>query len=324
MTAARVEKCQSKRFQSKRFQSENFQSESFQPENFQSALSSISAFKHFARKPHPSVTGILELQQSYTRIRKTRLIAAIFFMSIRLKAVLFDFNGVIINDEPIHEELLEQLLLEENLRMGPKDFQTYCLGRSDRACIRDLMAQRGRTLTEAELDKLIQRKARAYAEKLGTMEKLPIYPGLEDFIFKLRATPVKLAVVSGALRSEVEVVLSRINLLNVFDTIVAGDDITVSKPEPDGYLLAVQRLQNQFPSLGVTPENCLAIEDTFAGIEAAKRAAIPVVGIAHSYPFHMMQRAANWAVDYFSDLEFDRLGLTPPPETDAPTNAQPV
>jgi beta-phosphoglucomutase len=229
-----------------------------------------------------------------------------------VKAVLFDFNGVIINDESIHAKLLEQLLLEENLRMAPQDFQTYCIGRSDRACITDLLRQRGRDVSGAELDKLIQRKAKAYAELLSQMPKLPIYPDLEDFIFKLRATPTKLAIVSGALRSEVEVVLSRINLLDVFDVIVAGDDITVSKPEPDGYLLAVQRLQALFPEMGICAENCLAIEDTFAGIEAAKRAQISVVGIAHSYPFHMMQRVANWAVDYFTDLEFDRLGIAGP------------
>ena len=232
---------------------------------------------------------------------------------MNLKAVLFDFNGVIINDESLHEQLLADLLLGENLRMGPNDFQTYCIGRSDRACIRDLLIQRGRSVSETELDKLIQRKAQAYQQMLNQMERLPIYPDLEDFIFQLRRTPVKLAVVSGALRLEIEAVLSRINLLDVFDVIVAGDDITVSKPEPDGYLLAVQQLQNKFPQVGISAESCLAIEDTFAGIESAKRAKIPVVGIAHSYPFHMMQRVANWAVDYFTDLELDRLGLPTPP-----------
>jgi HAD superfamily hydrolase (TIGR01509 family) len=230
-----------------------------------------------------------------------------------LKAVLFDFNGVIINDEPIHEQLLEQLLLEENLRMGRNDFQTYCLGRSDRVCIRELLSQRGRVVTEAELDRLIQRKAAAYGQMLSKMEQLPIYPGLEELIAELRRASVKLAIVSGALRSEIETVLSRINLLGSFDVIVAGDDIKVSKPEPDGYLLAVQKLQECFPFAEIQAANCLAIEDTFAGIEASKRAKIPVVGIAHSYPFHMMQRVANWAVDYFMDLELDRLGITPNP-----------
>ncbi|NJN49154.1 MAG: HAD family phosphatase, partial [Alkalinema sp. RL_2_19] len=194
-----------------------------------------------------------------------------------------------------------------------------CIGRSDRACIRDLLSQKGRSVSDAELDQLIKRKARAYEQMLDQMEQLPIYPDLADFIVQLRRTPVKLAVVSGALRSEVEAVLRRINLLDIFDVIVAGDDINVSKPEPDGYLLAVQRLQEKFPDAHILAESCLAIEDTFAGIEAAKRAKIPVVGIAHSYPFHMMQRVANWAVDYFTDLELDRLGLMLPPPIEPTT-----
>lgn len=224
-----------------------------------------------------------------------------------LQAVLFDFNGVIINDEPIHAQLLEELLLEENLRMNKGDFQRLCLGRSDRACISELLAERGRIVTPRELDRLIAHKAEAYKKRLSQMDKLPIYPDLEDFIFRLQATACKLAVVSGALRSEIELVLGRINLLDRFDVIVAGDDITTSKPEPDGYLLAIERLKQKFPELGIQDKTCLAIEDTFPGLEAAKRAGIPVVGIAHTYPFHMMQRHANWAVDYFTDLELDRI-----------------
>jgi beta-phosphoglucomutase len=227
-----------------------------------------------------------------------------------LKAVLFDFNGVIINDEPIHAQLLESLLLEENLRMNKGDFQRLCVGRSDRACISDLLKERGRLVSSQELDRLIDRKAKAYLNLLAQMDKLPIYPDLEDFIFRLQSTNCRMAVVSGALRSEIEWVLRRINLFDRFDVIVAGDDITVSKPEPDGYLLSIERLKQKFPALDLQPRDCLAIEDTFAGLEAAKRAGVQVVGIAHTYPFHMMQRRANWAVDYFTDLELDRVQAT--------------
>jgi beta-phosphoglucomutase len=92
-----------------------------------------------------------------------------------------------------------------------------------------------------------------------------------------------------------------------FSVIVAGDDITTSKPQPDGYLLAVDRLNQTFPDLQLKPAECLAIEDTFAGIQAAKNAGIPVIGVANSYPFHMLQRRANWTVDFLSDLELDRI-----------------
>lgn len=224
-----------------------------------------------------------------------------------LTAVLFDFNGVIINDEPIHEQLIGQILLEENLRVSPGDFKTYCLGRSDRAAINDLLLQRGRFSTEADLQRLIKRKGELYRETLMAMTELPIYPHLEEFITQLQEQGCKLAVVSGALRSEIEWVLDKIQLRDRFDVIVAGDEITVSKPEPDGYLLAIERLRQQFPDLAIQADQCLAIEDTFAGLEAAKRAGVPVVGIANTYPFHMMQRRANWAIDYFTDLELDRV-----------------
>ncbi len=224
-----------------------------------------------------------------------------------LKAVLFDFNGVIINDEPLHQKLLEQLLIEENLRPKPEEYWEVCVGRSDRACLRELLGRRGRVLTEQSLDALVARKSRAYQKQLAAIEKLPIYPGLSDLIFQLRSAQLKMAIVSGAVRSEIELVLDRIAIASHFSVIVAGDEIPTSKPEPEGYLLAVERLNQNHPELKLKPFECLAIEDTFAGIEAAKRAGIPVVGVANTYPFHMMQRHANWAVDYLSELELDRI-----------------
>jgi HAD superfamily hydrolase (TIGR01509 family) len=222
-----------------------------------------------------------------------------------LKAILFDFNGVIINDEPLHDKLLEQLLVEENLRPKPGEFRELCLGRSDRVCLQELLERRGRVVSAAYLDELIARKAQAYVKQISALEKLPLYTGIEDLMFKL--PQCKFAIVSGALRTEIELVLERAKLRSRFSVIVSGDDLTVSKPEPDGYLLAVDRLNQAFPDLRLTAAECLAIEDTFAGIQAAKAAKMPVVGVANSYPFHMLQRCANWTVDYLIDLEIDRL-----------------
>jgi len=222
-----------------------------------------------------------------------------------LKAVLFDFNGVIINDEPLHEKLLEQLLIDENLRPKPGEFRELCLGRSDRVSIQALLERRGRVVNPAYLDELVTRKAQAYVQQISALEKLPLYSGIEDLIFKL--PQCKFAIVSGALRSEIELVLERANLRSRFSVIVSGDDLTISKPEPDSYLLAIDRLNQEFSDLQLSASECLAIEDTFAGIQAAKAAEIPVVGVANSYPFHMLQRCANWTVDYLIDLEVDRI-----------------
>lgn len=224
-----------------------------------------------------------------------------------LKAVLFDFNGVIIDDEGIHEALIEQILLDENLRPKPGEFNQFCLGRSDRACILSLLEDRGRYISEEYLDKILQRKTEAYQQQLETLERLPIYPDAESLLFKFQGAGLKMAVVSGALRSEIELILDRSRLARYFSLVVGGDDITTSKPEPDGYLLALERLKQAHPELNLQPSECLVVEDTFAGIEAAKRAEMKVVGVAHTYPFHMLQRLCNWTVDYLTELEVDRV-----------------
>lgn len=224
-----------------------------------------------------------------------------------LRAVLFDFNGVIINDEPLHQKLLDELLLEENLRPRPEEFRELCLGRSDRICITELFARRGRVLSDEYLEKLIARKSHAYTEQIAALDTIPSYPGLTDLIFQIRAAQLPMAVVSGASRIEIEIVLTRLELAQHFPVIVAGDEIQVSKPDPTGYLLAVERLNQADPALNLQPNECLVIEDTPAGIQAGKAAGMQVVGVANSYPFHMMQRQSNWAVDYLSDLELERV-----------------
>jgi len=224
-----------------------------------------------------------------------------------LKAVLFDFNGVIINDEAIHQQLIEEILLGENLRPSVDEYRDVCLGRSDRACLRELLKLRGRLVKESYLTELVKRKSESYQRQLATLDKLPIYPGLEDLIFKIRVARLPMGIVTGAIRDEVELVLSSAKLAQNFTVMVTGEDVTISKPEPDGYLLAVERLNQKYPELKVQASECLAIEDTFAGIEAAKRAGMAVVGVANTYPFHMLQRQANWTVDYLHQLELDRV-----------------
>ncbi len=224
-----------------------------------------------------------------------------------IKAVIFDFNGVIINDEPIHQQLIEEILLQENLVLKPGEYRKVCLGCSDRACLRDLLASRGRVVDEEYLTKLQQKKAQSYAQQIETLEKLPLYPGLQDLIYKIRVSKLKLAIVSGAIRKEIDLVLNRAELAEYFQIIIAADEIANSKPNPDGYLLAIERLSQEYPELNLQANECLAIEDTLSGIQAAKAAEMKVVGVANTYPFHMLQRQANWTVDYLTELELERI-----------------
>ncbi len=224
-----------------------------------------------------------------------------------LKAVLFNFNGVIINDESIHEVLIKQILIEENLTLKKGELNQVCLGRSDRTILRELLASRGRVKSEDDLTVLLNRKAGMYALEVEKREKLPLYAGLDDLIFQVRSRNLKLGLVSDAIRKEISVVLEHAKLAEYFKVIVAGDDIATSKPDSNGYLLAVERLNQEYTDLNLQPCECLVIEDTPAGIQAGKRAGMQVLGVANTYPFHMLQRCCNWTVDYLSDLELERV-----------------
>ncbi|MEA5452749.1 HAD family phosphatase [Leptolyngbya sp. CCNP1308] len=226
-----------------------------------------------------------------------------------LKAVLLDFNGVVINDEAIHGRLIEELLLEENLRPNPKDLTDCCLGRSDAACLKDLLARQGRVISEEYLEKLLTRKTTRYRDVLTDLDHLPLYPGLDDLVYQIRAAQLKLAIVSGARYSEIEAVLAQVSWGKHVELVISSDDLAagVSKPAPDGYLLAIEQLNQQFTDLVLQPADCLAIEDSFAGIEAAKRAGVPVLGVAHAYPYQMIHRRATWAIDHLYELSLDWL-----------------
>lgn len=227
-----------------------------------------------------------------------------------LKAVLFSFSGIIIDDEDIRKTLSEQVLLAENLRPNEDDYYDVCLGKSDRACLKALLYQRGRDVNTEMLDKLLQKECEIYQNWVSNLEKLPIYPGLEDLIFRCRTAQIEMAIVTGAERQQVIDVLDRANLKEHFSIIIAGDDISLSesKPSPDGYKKAIAQFNQQHSNLQLQPDECIAIEDTFSGITAAKSANIPVVGVAHTYPNHMLQRRATWVVDYLREINFDWIG----------------
>jgi beta-phosphoglucomutase len=217
-----------------------------------------------------------------------------------LKAVFLDFSGVIINDEGINQELIADLLLKENLRADDEEYMQYCRGRSDRACLKDILANRGRMLTDEYLDKLLKAKALGYRQKVEEIPEIVFSSTLAPFLTQLKAQNIAIALVTGATRSEVEYVLAKIELAPYFDLLVTGDDLGASKPDPEPYLFALSRLN-------LNPQECLAIENNPVGITAAKRAKIQVVGISNLYPLHMLQRRANWTVDDFLDIELDRV-----------------
>lgn len=224
-----------------------------------------------------------------------------------LKAVLFDFNGVIIQDRPIHIQLMDEILLGENLQLQRVQERQAFLGFGHRAYLQNLLKNRGRVVTEVYMNQLLTRKAQGYILELEKLEKLPLYPGIEDLIFQIRDHDLKLGLVSDTLSLEVETVLTSAKLAEYFTVIVSGNDISSHKPNPEGYLLAVERMNQVYPELNLQPQECLVIEHTPAGIQAARKAQMQVVGVANTYPFHTLHRQANWTIDSLIDLDLQQV-----------------
>jgi len=232
------------------------------------------------------------------------------FISMTLKAILLGFNGTLIDTEPLHRALMTALMADQGLPLRSGEYEGWCLGRSDREALTNLWAGRRQWLHPALLDKLVNLKAQRYRQALTSQDPLPLFPDAADFLFRLRLEQFKLALVTRGQRWEVDWVLEQSQWHPYFAALVTGEDIEQGKPDPEGYGLAIDRLNAAYPHLQLQPQHCLAVEDTHAGFEAAHQAGLAVVGVAHTLPLHLVQRRVEWGVDRLVDLEIDRVKAT--------------
>lgn len=219
-----------------------------------------------------------------------------------LKAVLFNFHGVIINDNFIHKQLIDNILLKENLRPSQGNYQELYL--------KDILAKKGRIVSDEYLNKLMEEKAKAYENIVSQMSDLPIFDKVMEFILHLQTHNLNLAIITDTLPQEAEYILQRINVKEYFSVIVGANEVKTFKPSPDGYLLALKKLNESNPNLCLKPSECLVIEDTPIGIQGGKNAGMSVVGVANTYPLHFIQRRANWCVDHLMELDLDWIDRT--------------
>ena len=209
-------------------------------------------------------------------------------MSRELKAIIFDFNGVIVDDEPLHLELIQRVLREEGVGLSDAQCRALSLGVPDHACFPALLQAGGQTQRAADGDfvnELIARKAAYYARSIAERDLL--FPGMAQLIEDWAAR-LPLALVSGALRQEIEFLLGRSRLRQYFQTIIAAEDVRAGKPDPEGFLRALAALKVYAT---IQPAECLVIEDSLAGIEAAKRAGMFCVAVTNSYPVEQLKDA---------------------------------
>lgn len=198
------------------------------------------------------------------------------------RAILFDFNGVIINDEPQHCEALIATLATYGYSLDRETYYREYLGFDDRECFRFAFARMGRGNNPALLTEAIERKAAMYERAIRA--SMELVPGAAEFIRTAAAEEYRLAIVSGALRREIELVLRQAGLRQHFEQVVAAEDVSACKPDPQGY-----RAANA--ALGIESACCLVIEDSLPGLEAARRAGLRCAMLATSHPAEELQAA---------------------------------
>ncbi len=213
-----------------------------------------------------------------------------------LKAVLFDFNGVIVNDEPLHLELFCRVLEEEGIALTKEEYHAKYLGYDNRKCFVAALTDAGRADQAGDValvTALMARKMNYYLDAIS--ERFLLFPGVVE-LARMLATKYPMAIASGAMRDEIETVLERARIRDCFQAIITSDDIRVGKPNPEGYLKALatlNALENSRPT--IQPADCLVIEDSVAGVQAAKSAGMHCLAVTNSYSAEEL-KLADWIV----------------------------
>jgi beta-phosphoglucomutase len=208
------------------------------------------------------------------------------------RAVLFDFDGVIVNSEPLHFYAFHEVLKTEQVELTEDEYYREIIGFDDRGAFRKIFEGRDRPLEPKTLLALMARKSGIMMELIQD-RRFSALPGVEEFVRSLwRTRP--LAICSGALREEIEAMLEGVSLRDCFQVIVAAEDVAVGKPDPSGYLLTLKLLSEKIKK-PLAPADCLVVEDAPTVIRSVKAKGFPTLGVATSYPL-MKLSDADWAV----------------------------
>ena len=204
-----------------------------------------------------------------------------------LRAIIFDFDGIIANNEPIHLLMFRKVLGGRGIFLSEEEYYATYLGMDDKGCFAALLKVHGQEASPATINTLIQEKTRYYTEYI--QKNLVIFPGVVEFV-DAASQHYPLAIASGALRHEIEVILDIAGIRKAFRTIVSAEDVSEGKPDPEGFLKALTRLR-ELTSLPISAENCLVIEDSIAGLVAARRAGMRCLAVTNTYPRERLAEA---------------------------------
>ena len=205
-------------------------------------------------------------------------------------AVLVDMDGVIIDDEDLHHAVWKEFTSRHGMALN-QDQLNYTHGR--RAV--DVIAHFFQTSDPARIDALLSERETLYETHLKEDELHPV-PGIREFLSALNAAGVKCVLGTSALPSAAQIILSRLEVSNLFFDQVTGVDVKHGKPSPEVWELAAAKA-------AVSPRECLVIEDAFAGVTAAKAAGAKCLGICSSFTAEQLHaHGADWVARDFNSL----------------------
>ncbi|GAG54641.1 unnamed protein product, partial [marine sediment metagenome] len=200
-----------------------------------------------------------------------------------LRAVIFDFDGVITDSEILHLRAFNRVLAQYDIEIKTKDYYKDYLGLTDVDCFQ-LVANKGRLgLDGREIENLVKQKNQVFQELAKTEGR--IIEGVRDFLEMLEQNNVPTAICSGAVLAEIALILEEARLRSFFAVIVSAEQVKKGKPDPEGPLLTLQKL-NRIVSPAeagiqnpILPNQCIVIEDSHWGLEAAKAAGMHTIAV---------------------------------------------
>lgn len=207
-----------------------------------------------------------------------------------LRAIIFDFDGVVADSEPVHLAVFQRVLGETGFFLSPEEYYADYLGYDDRGCFRAFLTAHGQSPSDRTIDDLVARKARAYLDHIK--QNLVIFPGVRELV-REAASRHRLAIASGALRHEIEYILECAGIRKEFEHITSAEDVRQGKPDPEPFLHALASL-NRAGRPGPDPlaaDDCLVIEDSIPGIRAAHAAGMKVLAVANTHTVQDLHEA---------------------------------
>jgi beta-phosphoglucomutase len=219
-----------------------------------------------------------------------------------LKAVIFDFDGVVADSEFLHYKTFNGALEPYGVNIDKEKYYADYLGYSDADGFEAIIKDYDLNLDQSQRAELLLRKEELFRE-VASKESF-IISGASDYISMLAENGIRLAICSGSLRCEVELMLSMSDFADAFELIVSADDVKKSKPDPEPYLLTLAKLNE---TEQIQAGQCVVIEDSHWGLQSARAAGLRGVGVTNSYPSEELAEHADKVIATLSELTLDEL-----------------